>query len=169
MSKSFLGCFASLICAVPLVSGCGGDSSDVGTVKADGVVTLDGSPVEGATVTFAPKAKEGRAATGLTDASGKFSLTTVQAGDGAMPGSYDVVVSKMVGGTSQVTARTQEEYYAEVKKRQGAPGGGEKPGADASAAKNELPEKYSVKERSGLTADVAAGAENSFKLDLSSK
>jgi len=44
-----------------------------GTIAASGTVTHNGQPVEGATVVFSPEG-EGRAASGLTDASGRFQL-----------------------------------------------------------------------------------------------
>ena len=63
------------ILAVALAAvGCGG-----GTANVSGVVTLDGKPVEGATVTFTPDSKDGGgvgASYGKTDAQGRFSLRT---------------------------------------------------------------------------------------------
>jgi hypothetical protein len=72
-------------------SGCGESGKPIPT---DGLVTLDGKPVDGATVTFHPEAKEGRAATGLTDAEGVFQLQTFAEADGALPGAYKVTVVK---------------------------------------------------------------------------
>jgi hypothetical protein len=71
--------------------GCGGSGNLVKTV---GLVTLDGKPVEGATVTFHPEAEKGRAATGLTDGDGVFHLQTFAEADGAFPGEYKVTVIK---------------------------------------------------------------------------
>jgi hypothetical protein len=71
--------------------GCGGS----GTVKVKGVVTLDGQPLSGATVMFVPFEGQGtRPATGATHPDGSFQLTTFKANDGALPGTYHVVVSK---------------------------------------------------------------------------
>jgi hypothetical protein len=74
--------------------GCGDRRSPV---PVSGTVTVDGQPVEGATVTFHPldDDREGRPATGLTDKTGTFRLTTGTE-DGARPGAYKVVVIKNV-------------------------------------------------------------------------
>lgn len=73
-------------------AGCGGNSP----VSVRGTVTLDGRPVEGATVLFIPEG-EGRQATGQTGADGSFRLTTVTSNDGAFPGNYKVVVQYTEG------------------------------------------------------------------------
>jgi len=57
-----------------------------------GTITLDGTPLPGATIRLIPTAGQ-RAAIGLTDDSGKYVLTTSQEGDGAAPGIYRVTIS----------------------------------------------------------------------------
>jgi hypothetical protein len=74
------------------VSGCGGSK----LVPVEGIVTLDGKPVEGATVVFLPDGASGRPAQGLTASDGRFHLSTVSE-KGAGPGDYKVVVTKTVG------------------------------------------------------------------------
>jgi hypothetical protein len=74
--------------------GCGGGDAPV-SVK--GVVMLDGSPLAGATVTFMPNGTAGRPATGETDQEGVFYLTSFKKDDGAFPGEYHVLVTKMQG------------------------------------------------------------------------
>ena len=71
------------------------------TVELTGIVTLDGKPLEGATVRFAPKFAEGyHGAIGVTDASGKYDLYTDigngKSKDGIIPGDYTVFVSRIV-------------------------------------------------------------------------
>lgn len=61
------------------------------TVAVAGRVVRGGSPVAGAAVTFAPLAG-GRPATGVTDAEGRFRLTTFRAGDGAVLGEHVATV-----------------------------------------------------------------------------
>lgn len=75
------------------VLGCGS-----GTPSVSGTVTLDGKPIEGATVTFTPDSKDGSgigASYGKTDAQGRYSLRTVS-GDksGAVVGKHKVTISK---------------------------------------------------------------------------
>jgi hypothetical protein len=68
-------------------------------VPVTGVVTLDGAPVAGAMVNFILEGgdgKEGRMAYGSTDRHGVFRLTTLQPDDGALPGTYRVLVIKSV-------------------------------------------------------------------------
>ncbi|MFL5241017.1 MAG: hypothetical protein ACJ8FY_02830 [Gemmataceae bacterium] len=60
--------------------------------KVEGIVTLDGKPMPGATVSFVPVSKDGKPAFGRTDNDGTFRLTTFRTDDGAMPGEYQVVV-----------------------------------------------------------------------------
>jgi hypothetical protein len=71
--------------------GCGGR----GTTPVRGVITLEGTPVAGATVLFMPDGQDGcRPASGFTSSDGTFRLTTYQPNDGALPGKYRVVIQK---------------------------------------------------------------------------
>src|SRR5437773_10785720 len=70
--------------------GCGGKDQPV---KVEGVVTLDGEPVEGAIVSFLPDEGGGRFAHGLTAKDGSFRLTTYKPDDGALRGDYRVTVT----------------------------------------------------------------------------
>jgi hypothetical protein len=134
------------------LTGCGADRPQ--TIPVTGRVTLDGRPVEGAVVGFLPKGG-GRPATGTTDASGAFTLTTFDEGDGALPGVHLVTV----------TNRSS-------KGKDGAPGGGDSEGAErgmtltgpmGGAGQKQpnaewlVPEKYSLPRESGLTCTVATG------------
>jgi hypothetical protein len=73
-------------------TGCGGPA------EVKGHVTLDGKPVSGATVLFVPEpGSSARPASGLTDGEGNFRLTTYRPNDGAVPGTYKIVVTKSEG------------------------------------------------------------------------
>lgn len=132
--------------------GCGSPASVEGVVATTGTVTHQGQPVEGATVTFAPDGS-GRACSGLTDASGRFKMTTLQPGDGSIPGKYKVSVSKseLVGDMSH------EETMAYIEQHGKGP---------TITVKELLPAKYKSTESSGLTAEVTEGGENDFTFDL---
>lgn len=123
-----------------------------GLSPVTGTITQGGKPLEGATVIFAPAAQSAaRAAAGVTDANGVFTLTTLQPGDGAMPGDYNVTVSKV-----QVTGKvyTQEEgnkYYNEFRKPPPIP-----------ESKSLVAKKYTKAEDSGLKATVKKGDKNDF-------
>jgi hypothetical protein len=85
--------YLSVVAACALVAaGCGGN----GLVTVTGKVTLDGEPLSDATVIFVPVEGANKLSTpgGRTDESGVFYLTTREINDGAMPGEYNVTVTK---------------------------------------------------------------------------
>lgn len=145
-----------------VLSGCGPDTSGLpATVPASGVVLLDGEPVHGASVVFAPVEPGKYPASGLTDEEGRFELNAFEAKTGAVPGEYKVMVSKTV----------------EVA---GDAGGGPPAGSDEAAHEaespnagltwvNELPAKYANITASGLTVTVPEEGTSDIKLELSSK
>lgn len=139
--------------AAALVLGCSGkDAGGLGTIKAGGKVTLDGSPVEGAVVTFHPQAK-GPSAIGKTDSQGQFTLVTTAKASGVMPGDYKVSIAKerAEGG---LTPQQAEEYFKQGKV------------APTPKVIDELPVKYKNPASSGLTAKVAPSGTNDFSFEL---
>jgi len=171
MSRSSWFC---LICLLLVAfAGCPGGDAGVGTVPVTGTVTLDGSPVGGATVSFTPKSGDLRAATGMTDSGGRFELTTVAGGDGAMPGSYTVTIAKTAAQAAAPAEDpramggelTPEQREAASQAAADAMSGG---GA-AAAAESAIPEKYASADTSGFTADVSPGGENDFTFDMTSQ
>jgi hypothetical protein len=86
--------------AVVLI-GCGGK----GPIPVQGVVTLEGTPVAGATVLFMPDGQDGaRPASALTLSDGTFRLMTYTANDGALAGKYRVLVQKTEAAKDQGAA-----------------------------------------------------------------
>src|SRR5689334_16609887 len=77
------------------VAGCGSGRPTVALVR--GQVTIDGKPVKAGRVMFYPV--EGRAATGPIQPDGNYTLTTYDAGDGALLGSHKVTIqaTELVG------------------------------------------------------------------------
>lgn len=144
------------VMVIGAVSGCGPRSPKAeGVVPVAGVVTSGGKPVAGATVTFYPDSPDGRAAAGTTDAQGKFRLTTLSADDGAKPGTYKVMVSKIeVTGVGATMSQDEQYKYLE---QHGSP-----PPAES---KNVLPELYANLTSTPLTATVKDGG-NDFQFDL---
>jgi Domain of unknown function (DUF6795) len=88
---------ARLVGLTVLLSAAAGCDGRRTPVPVSGTVTLDGQPVEGATVTFhlVSDDKDGRLATGQTDRTGTFRLRTGDE-DGVRPGDYKVVIVKSV-------------------------------------------------------------------------
>ena len=71
-----------------------------------GVVTLDGQPLEGATITFAPEA--GRASSGVTDSTGRYSLNYTGSIRGAMLGAHRVMIKKMVQDRAATPSKAEQ-------------------------------------------------------------
>jgi hypothetical protein len=81
---------ASLVAISP---GCGGDG--VKLVPVAGTVTLDGKPLEGATLSFVPAAGStvSTSGTDITGPEGNFQMT-FKGRSGLAPGKYTVLISK---------------------------------------------------------------------------
>src|SRR5947209_5598292 len=118
-------------------------------VPARGVVRFNGKPLDGARVTFA-HVTAGVSAYAVTDAEGKFTLTTFQPGDGAAPGKYQVAVIK-----AQEPERHGAKDAPPIFRSGGAP-----------HARALIPQKYGNLTTSGLTAEVAENRDNDIVLEL---
>lgn len=141
---------------------------DARFAKVEGTITFNGTAIEGANVTFVPVGAGGESATGLTNASGTFTLTTPGAqntGSGAVPGEYVVLVSKMA--TTQTTDPDElleqkgEITYEELQKRLMAKGGSK----TTYSHKQLLPRKYD-ENTSPLKATVIKGKNPPFVFEL---
>jgi len=134
--------------ALGLLSGCTKSDSRPRRVPVSGLVHYKGQPVADATVLFEPVGST-PAATGKTDASGRYQLTTFDANDGAVPGEYKVMVRKV-----QVIPGSKPESASDD--FAGAP----------PDEKWLLPTKYGHSESSGLSASVKENTANDFKFEL---
>ncbi|UUO08660.1 carboxypeptidase-like regulatory domain-containing protein [Blastopirellula sp. J2-11] len=104
-----------------LFAGCYGGSQLPNSVHVAGIVTLDGAPLEGATIAFAPEDAVGRSATSMTDEAGRFSMGTLAINDGVVCANYNVTIAKTeVDPSNQVT--DPQAYY----ERTGRPAPGPK-------------------------------------------
>jgi len=129
---------AYVICAV-LFAFIGCAKSDI--VPVTGTVTLNGQAAENVEVMFNPKGT-GRMATGYTDASGRFKLSTAKPNDGATPGEYVVTLG---------------EHYTD--KAPPLPPLGQ-------SLPMRFPQQYGDPTKSPLTATVERGKPNDFKFDI---
>jgi len=156
MKKLFFLASLCLSALALLSAGCGGSGEVEGVVPVSGAVTFQGAPVQGANVAFSPDGAEGRAAAGTTDAQGKYQLTTLNANDGAKPGNYKVMISKME--TSGAGATMSQEEQTKYLEQHGSP--------PPTEIKNALPQQYAEATTTPLTATVKDGDKNEFNFDL---
>lgn len=140
--------------------GCGGagGANKLTTHKVKGKVTLGGNPVAGASVTFSPKTKGVPPAMGLTDAQGIYILTTYDAGDGAVEGTYKVMVYKEAPKAEAATNQHDPTGKSGAKSGPPSHGGGPNAGK-AGGSGSLLPEKYS-KQDTPLEKTVKAGEQD---------
>lgn len=143
--------FAALLLIV-LASGCG-ESYSLRPVS--GTVTYNGKPVEGASLVFMPDTSGQPFGTGVTDAAGKYTIST-NGKPGAVAGNHKITIVKLrqtAGGDSSGDAAPSPEDM-KAQQMKGPP-----------QSKHELPEKYSFPQGSGLTANV--GEKEVFDFQLS--
>lgn len=137
-------------------SGGGGGGGDPNGKVVTGTVTYNGSPVEGANVTFM---SANASAFGLTDAAGKYQLTTAT-GEKVSLGDYQVSIVKKesaAGADAGGDEPFNEETYVP-------------PDPDAPPPpepKDLLPARYADATTSELSATVTADGENNFDFTLS--
>jgi hypothetical protein len=127
---------------VLLAVGCSDDG--IGKRYAvSGMVSYQGKPVEQGTITFEPEDSKGRIAAGSI-AAGRYSLTTLRPGDGALPGKYRVTVTST--DIEAALANDPAAKAAEDPQKRAA--------AAYRAAKHLVPPKYQLADTSKLTAEV---------------
>ena len=140
-----------LVLAVAL-AGCGSGSK---TSPVAGVVLLDGKPLVGASIQFVPQGT-GRDATGETDKSGEFAMSTFKPRDGVLPGTYKVVIAPPTGTADPTPYASAEDAMATASK---APA--KKPAGPA------FPAQYSRPDQTPLTQEVPVLGKLKFDLKSS--
>jgi hypothetical protein len=143
-------CCLAVVCLV--FSGC--DSGPkVSLVK--GVVTLDGQPIENATVDFYPSNGD-RGSSGVTNAQGEYTLSYSADKKGARPGEHKVTIKTEIEEEMDYSANSYDEGNE-----------GNSP-VVAKGRKELLSPKYYDYDKSELSAAVGLG-ENVINFDLESK
>lgn len=162
--KSLCGSYlqsVTVLATLLALTGCGGDprAERPDRTPVSGAVSFAGAPVAGAIVVFSPATEgTGRGATGITDDAGNFVLGTFEKDDGAVPGDYIVLVSKLEEEASNAADNIDEddpEYNGEPSEE-----------ATEAAPKNLIPATFGRRESSKLTATVGAEAIEGLKFDL---
>ncbi len=134
----------SILIGLTLVgmTGCFSDSSQS---VVQGIITLDGKPLPGASVTFQPQpSTPGQTARGRTDESGKYTLK-VRNKESVVPGEYRVEIKVVHEITNQegMVVGEKEDPKLKVARR--------------------------FNDKTDLIADVQPGNENEFNFDVSLK
>jgi hypothetical protein len=158
-------CQATVLTLTVALIGCGSGGDFADTVPVSGTINLGGAPLAGAKVTFVVKGTEGRSASGLTDDSGKFKLTTFDTDDGAIPGDYVVTVS--------IPKADPESDAIDISDGDGDFGEAYEAGMEnaSEGGKTEdvyarVPSKYGQPATSGLDRTVGKSGKNEFTIDL---
>jgi hypothetical protein len=122
-----------------------------------------GKPIEGASVAFWAEGSP-RAATGVTDAEGKFQLSMFGANDGAVPGVNKITVSKVeapAGGPTTTPEAALDDPTALTNMYTATMADAKK-----NAPKFIIPQKYGDLSSSPLKETVADSGDNTFVLQL---
>ena len=135
----------SLPILLAMISGCGGAGTSP-VAKVNGTVTYNGAAVPNLNIVFESRslAEGGRPASGVTDASGKYTLSTFGKGDGAVPGEHKVYFS--------VPSNTA--------------GGSNLPGTEEDKPKSPLPDKYMSGTKTDKFVKVEADKTNVIDITL---
>lgn len=152
--------FLAVLAITVGVAGCSGRVNDrwrqmmPPVYRARGLVEYQGKPLQGATVVFHPRggaSSSARAAAGVTDASGRFVLTTLKPGDGGSAGPYAVTIQKSMLVTRGGKVPKPNEFGDIL---------------EPTIEKPLIPEKYFSPETSGLAAEIAPSGRNEFSFSL---
>lgn len=142
---------AILALAVLTATGCGGGNG-LEMYPVRGEVTYKGKPLERGIVDYLPTAPDaGRPASGSIQPDGTFVLTTHARDDGAVKGTYSIVIHSYEERAD--APKTREEIEAQ--------------GSRVPQWKSVIPEKYTTPETSGLTDTVDENHSGFKKIELS--
>jgi hypothetical protein len=139
------GLVAGLVAAV----GCGKADVEAGYVGTGGTIQLDGQPASNTLVTYIPQGTTGgTGGSGMTDSTGRYEIVSPQGKRGLPPGKYKVTVSRRLNPDG--SPPPADEWPIE------------------SQARETLPAKYSDKDKTELSINLAEGDKRSFDFSLQS-
>ena len=141
-----------LLFVVPLLASIGCGDSGPELAQVSGVVTLDGKPLDRAAITFHPE--KGRGSFATTDDQGRYTMGFAKGKLGATIGKHKVTITSEVFGEEDRNAGSDYEE--------------DMPDDATTGARGEiLAEKYRIREKTVLSASVAAG-DNEINFELES-
>lgn len=155
MRRASLGLvpFIVIVC----VDGCSQGDAGLETVPVSGQVLYRGKPVSGAKVIFT-SGDDVPSAFGVTGDDGRFELTTKKPGDGAIPGTCSVTVSKdMQVGAAPPLNESMEDALKRTEREKGK---------TREKFVSPIPERYANPATSGLQFTVEKGKTNDFEIKL---
>lgn len=135
---------ACLLFLTTLLSGCGSDPDSRPTVEIKGTVTMDGSPLQEASIQFTSP-KTGESAYANLDENGKYSITFPKADIGS---AYEITITPPVVEEENAMALAEQAQNKSTMK---------------------IPAKYSDRTTSGLSARVEQAGTNEANFELKSK
>jgi hypothetical protein len=104
---AFIGCSSS-------------DKRNRSVEYVEGIITMDGKPLDNASIQFIPKTEgKGESAGGYTDTNGKYTLSSLNGnpGKGALAGEYIVLISKTISVPISGTKYEEDEVPPEELKQ----------------------------------------------------
>ena len=131
------------------IAGCGKPPADAPSVPihpVSGIVTLDSKPIEGARlvlISLQGQQPGDITPNGISDAEGKFQISTYSVADGAPDGAYAITVS---WPETRNAGSSEPEY-----------------------GKERLPKRYQIPEQSGFVVTVSEDLQDPWNLELKSK
>ncbi|MDR1925665.1 MAG: carboxypeptidase-like regulatory domain-containing protein [Planctomycetaceae bacterium] len=145
---------SSIFLMIFLLCSCSPTTKLSGLVQCQGTVTIDGEPVSDAVVLFSPVVVDTsrRAATGRTDARGRFTLTTLNPSDGIAPGEFVVMVTKYEKFGPVPTERIFDPDGIDITPPQ--------------EERNVLPERYADKTTTNLKAVIPKSGDLNLLFEL---
>lgn len=145
------GSLAPLVVLGILLTGCGKSTKGPKTVAAKGTLTIGGSPGIGVIVTLHPVGEGLQMASGKTNDTGEFELTTGQTGTpGAMVGKYKVVLTKAAGDDESYMNQTEDNTQQASDDGSG----------DPTAGNSGIPEKYTKASSSDYEIEISGPNKN---------
>ncbi len=146
---------ASLGFVVTMI-GCGPKKPE--TYPVEGVVTLNGEPVEVVLEFYSPTGTQ--PAFARSDQTGEFSVSTFGKGDGAMPGEYQVVVTTSTdagAGKGPDTTALPDEDPAESSPE------------DLEVSSADIPKIYTQRSTAPITVNITPEGDNNLQIELESQ